>query len=161
GAEKRAVTCRTPLTTPSGLKRTTCGDAGVWAARRTGTASTVASHATDRTASAGRATDVTRASETSGPTSELEGLDVDARRPLRVRHVRPHALARGDRISLRLPLGALGDLGMLELVERQIRRRAAHRAIPAATDHAGHLLVVRHVDRAVPGVPLGIDRGGD
>src|SRR5439155_18016183 len=77
---------------------------------------------------------------------QLECLHPDAWRALGVAHVRPDALGHGRGVALGEPLGALGHLGMLELVEREVRRRADHRAIAPAADHARHLLVVRHVD---------------
>src|SRR6267142_1895121 len=93
------------------------------------------------------------------PPRQLERLDVDAGRARRVRHVVAHRGRHRDGVALGIPGRALRDLGMLELVERHVRRRADLRAIAAAADDTRHLLVVRHVDRAVPLVPLGIDGG--
>src|SRR5262249_17919036 len=76
---------------------------------------------------------------------ELERLDVDPRRPGRVLHVRPDLLRLRRDVPLGHPGRRLRDLRVLELVERQIRGRARHRAEAAAADHAGHLLVVRDV----------------
>src|SRR5215510_4765879 len=92
---------------------------------------------------------------------ELERLDVDSGRALRVAHVLAHAHGGGHGIALRCPLGALRHAGMLELVEGEIGRRAHRGTIAPPADHARNLLVVRHVDRVVPLVPLGIDGGRD
>src|SRR6266498_4015985 len=75
------------------------------------------------------------------PALHLEGFDVHPRRALRVSHVRPDALRLRRDVALGRPRRALGDLGILELVEREIGGRAGHRAEAPAADDPGHLLV--------------------
>src|SRR4030095_1223206 len=91
------------------------------------------------------------------PALHLEGLDVHPRRALRVPHVRPDALSLRRHVALVCPRRVLGDLGILELVEGEIGRRAGPRAEAPAADDAGHLFVVRNVDRVVPGVEICVD----
>src|SRR5215831_10036409 len=91
---------------------------------------------------------------------ELERLDVDSWRARRMPHVLAHAHGRGDGVALGLPLGRLRHLRMLELVEREIRRRAGGGPVAPAPDHSLHLLVVGDVDGVVPLVPLDIDLAG-
>src|SRR5438094_10292699 len=86
-----------------------------------------------------------------GP-SQLERLDPDAGRAGRVAHVGAHALRRGHGVPLRHPGGALGDLGMLELVEGEIGGLTDERAIAAPADHAGDIIVVRDVDGVLAAV---------
>src|SRR5262245_3964021 len=90
---------------------------------------------------------------------ELERLDVDAGRAGRVLHVRPDALRLRRDVTLGHPGRSLRHLRVFELIEGQIGRRARHGAEATAADHTGHLLVVRDVDRVVPAVEVGVDRG--
>src|SRR2546425_5660793 len=89
--------------------------------------------------------------------AELERLDVDARRALRVTHVRSDALRLRRDVPLGEPGRRLRDLRVLEFVEREIGRRARHGTEAPPAYDAGDLLVVRNVDRVVPGVEVGVD----
>src|SRR4030095_11017223 len=88
---------------------------------------------------------------------KLERLDVDSRRTRRMPHVLAHADGGGDRVALGMPGRRLRHLGILELVEGEIGRRADGGPVAPPTDHAGDLLVVRNVDGVVPLVELRID----
>src|SRR5262249_5212321 len=83
-------------------------------------------------------------------TPQLERLDVHAGRAWGVAHVGAHAHRGGDGVALGHPGGGLRHLRVVELVEGQVLRRAERRAEAAAADHAGDLLVVRHVNGVVP-----------
>src|SRR5216683_6118331 len=109
-----------------------------------------------------------RASEPGGPQPAIAGArlfredpPVDARRPDIVAQVRRHP--PGPRITRpRLAPGlALRNLGMLELVQRQVLRLTFDNDEATSAKNPRHGQISRDVDHVVPVVELLLDRGGD
>src|SRR5213082_4306234 len=79
-----------------------------------------------------------------------------------MRHCLPHARRiRRGMLLLLLPLRAFGHGRTGKLIHRAVTGGTFDHPITTSVDHSRHLAVAWHIFPAVPGVPLGIDLGGD